>query len=73
MNKYWKQAGIQFHLSPTDGVVEHDADVNLLGHLQDDSYRYTPLHHAIKGGNIEVVRELLKYNANIDPNNLYKN
>ena len=27
MNKYWKQAGIQFHLSPTDnGVVDHDMD-----------------------------------------------
>mmetsp|Transcript_1352 Transcript_1352/g.2304 ORF Transcript_1352/g.2304 Transcript_1352/m.2304 type:complete len:304 (-) Transcript_1352:191-1102(-) len=26
MNQYWKQAGIHFHLSATDGVVEHNMD-----------------------------------------------
>jgi hypothetical protein len=29
MNQYWKQAGIQFHLSATDGVLEHDMDQKL--------------------------------------------
>ena len=44
MNKYWKQAGIQFHLSPTDGVVEHDMD-----QLLSDDVRKEGKHFIMNG------------------------
>jgi len=42
-------------------LLQHKANVNL-----KDMYRYSPLHLATMRGHILIVKQLVKYNANVD-------